>query len=299
MNDAVAQSGQKIQEGMQTVQKIWESAAEYLVKYGFQVLGGLIILFVGFKVANWAARFFIRFGQKKKFDVTLTQFLAGALRITILVFVVLMAIEKFGVTISPLIAAAGALIFGASFAIQAPLSNYAAGLMVILTRPFVVGDTVKIKDVSGVVHEVKLPCTVLVTGDGEKITIPNKDIVGEILYNSAGNKVVEKNVGISYADDPQKATDVIREALKKLPKVCQDPTPQIGIETFGDSSINIGMRYWVPTKEYYHMLYAANLAVYRALMEAGITIPYPQREIRVLSDGKLHLDSAALMREDC
>ena len=170
MNETVNQGAQKIQEGIQMVQKLGETAVELLVKYGFQVLGGLIILFVGFKIANWAAHLFIQFGEKKKFDITLTKFIAGVIRITLLIFVVLMAVEKFGVTINPLIAAASAAIFGASFAIQAPLSNYAAGLSVILTRPFVVGNTLRIKGISGVVEEVKLPCTILVNEDGERLS---------------------------------------------------------------------------------------------------------------------------------
>ncbi len=283
MNDTVAQSTQKIQEGIQMVQKLGELAVEYLVKYGFQVLGGLIILFVGLKIADWAANLFIKFGEKKKFDITLTKFVANILRVAIIIFVALMAIEKFGVTINPLIAAASAMIFGASFAIQAPLSNYAAGLMVILTRPFHVGDTLQMKGtVSGVVEDIKLPCTVLITEDGEKITIPNKDIVGEILFNSAANKVVEVTVGISYGDDPERAIDVIRRALEKEPRVQKTPAPQIGIDTFGDSAINLGLRYWVPTKEYFHAKYAVNLAIFRALKAANITVPFPQREIRMV-----------------
>ena len=171
VNDTVSQGAQKIQEGIVMAQKLGETAIEFLVKYGFQVLGGLIILFIGWKIASWAANLFVKFGEKKHFDVTLTKFVANIIKWTILIFVTLMAVEKFGVTINPLIAAASAAIFGASFAIQAPLSNYAAGLMVILTRPFHVGDTIQIKGVGGVVQEVKLPNTVLVTEDGETITI--------------------------------------------------------------------------------------------------------------------------------
>ena len=283
VNDTVAQGTQKIQEGIVMAQKLGDVVVEYFVKYGFQVLGGLVTLFIGFKLANWAAHLFTKFGEKKKFDVTLTKFLANMIRGAILVFVVLMAIEKFGVTINPLIAAASAMIFGASFAIQAPLSNYAAGLMVILTRPFKVGDTIKVKGFCGIIEEVKLPCTILITEDGEKITIPNKEIVGEILWNSAENSVVEKSIGISYSDDPQKAVDVIREALKKHSKVRQSPVPQIGIESFGDSAIILGMRYWVPSKEHYHVMYEVNLAIFQAIKQAGITIPYPQREVRMIS----------------
>lgn len=284
VNETVAQGTQKIQEGIQMVQKLGEVAVEYLVKYGFQVLGGLIILFVGFKIAKWAANLFIKFGEKKKFDITLTKFVASIISVAIMIFVTLMALEKFGVTINPLIAAASAMIFGASFAIQAPLSNYAAGLMVILTRPFHVGDTLQMKGgtICGIVQDIKLPCTVMITEDGERITIPNKDIVGEILFNSATNKVVEITVGVSYGDDPERAVDVIRRALEKEARVQKTPAPQIGIDAFGDSAINIGLRYWVPTKEYYHAKYAVNLAIFRALKAANITIPFPQREVRMI-----------------
>lgn len=283
VNTTVSQGAQKIQEGIAMAQNIWETILEYLVKYGFQVLGGIIILFIGWKIANWVAGLFVKFGEKKHFDITLTKFIAGIIRTLVMIFVFLMALEKFGVTIAPMVAAASALIFGTSFALQAPLSNYAAGLMVILTRPFVVGNTIQVKGIGGVVEEVKLPCTVLVTEDGEKITIPNKEIVGEIVWNSAANKVVEITVGVSYDSDPARAIEVIRGALNSETRVQKTPEPQIGIDNFGDSAINIGLRYWVPTKEYYHAKYAVNLSIYRALQGAKIAIPFPQREVRMIT----------------
>lgn len=273
----------KINESMAMAQKVYDTLVEYLVKYGLQVLGGLIILLVGLKIADWLAKLFENFCLKKKLDITLTHFLGGIIRAIVLVFAGLMAVEKFGVTISPLIASVSALIFGASFAIQAPLSNYAAGLTVILTRPFVVGNTITVQGVTGVVHEVKLPCTILLSEDGEKITIPNKDIVGQILHNSAEYKVVEKTIGISYADDPERAVKLIRETLKKISKIASKPEPQIGIHAFGDSAIEIGLRYWVPTTEHHSVMHEANLAVYKALKDAAITIPFPQREVRMVS----------------
>lgn len=276
-------AAKSVQEGMSMVHKLSDTVIDYLVKYGFQALGGILILLVGFWLAGYAAKLLFEFCQKRHMDLILSKFLSNTVKAAILVFVILMAVEKFGVTISPLIATVSAMIFGASFAIQAPLSNYAAGLSVILTHPFTVGSTICVKGVHGIVQEVKLPCTILVNGDGEKIMIPNKDIVGEILYNSGENKVVERTVGISYGDDPQKAIQVIADALKRIPKVCQISTPQIGIDNFGDSSINIGLRYWVPTREYFQTLHQANLEIYKALGAARITIPFPQREVRVVS----------------
>lgn len=277
-------AGKSIQEGWSMVQKFSDVAIDYLVKYGFQVLGGILILLAGMWLANWVSGLFFKACQKRHMDITLTKFFTMVVKIAIMVFVVLTALEKFGVTISPLLATVSAMIFGASFAIQAPLSNYAAGLSVILTRPFSVGNTITVKSVSGVVDEIKLPCTILINGEGEKITIPNKDIVGEILFNSGEYKLVERAIGISYSDDPAKAVALILETMKHLPKISQAPAaPQVGVDNFGDSSINIGMRYWVPTKEYHQTMHEANLSIYEALTKAGITIPFPQREVRIIS----------------
>ena len=196
----------------------------------------------------------------------------------------IIAIGKFGISIAPFIAALGALAFGTSFAIAGPVSNYGAGLVIILSRPFIIGNTITIKDVSGVVEEIHLAVTILTTEDDEKITIPNKHIVGEILQNSFANKVVEGSVGISYEDDPENAVAVIQRALADIDDICSEPPPQIGIEAFGESSIDLGLRYWVPTKKYFQTLYRGNMAVHKALREAGITIPFPQRDVRLSKD---------------
>ena len=149
-----------------------------------------------------------------------------------------------------------------------------------------VNDTIQIQGVSGVVEEVGLAATRLSTEDGEQITIPNKHIVGEILINSFENKVVEASIGISYDDNAQTAIDTIQKALQAIPEIVTEPAPQIGIEEFADSSVNIGMRYWVPTKQYFQTLYQANLAVYKALEQAGITIPFPQRDIHMSAENQ-------------
>jgi len=145
----------------------------------------------------------------------------------------------------------------------------------------VVGNTITINGVSGVVDEIHLAVTILSTEDDEIITIPNKHIVGEILHNSFANKIVEATVGISYQDDPERAAEVIQQALAGIADICSEPPPQVGIEAFGESSIDLGMRYWVPTKKYFQTLYRGNMAVHKALHGAGITIPYPQRDVHI------------------
>ena len=267
-------------EVIRLLHRVATLSVDFIVKYSFQVLGGILILLAGLKLSQWLARLFTRFCDKKGIDVTLSRFLGGALRVLVMVFVIMVALEKFGITIAPLVAAGSALVFGGSFAIQGPLSNYAAGLSIILGKPFVVGDTISVIGVSGVVDEVVLARTVLVTADGERIFIPNKHIVGEVIHNSKGNKVVEGTIGISYSDDPEKAIATVKEALRRFPQVAEFPVPQVGIKEFGDSSVNLALRYWVPTRQYYQTLFEVNLAVYGAFRKAGITIPFPQREVR-------------------
>ena len=269
-----------------TAERYLDMITEFGVKYGFQVLAAVITLIIGLIVARWLSRVVVRVGEKRNLDITLSRFLGNVVKLIIIGFVLIMALGKLGIAITPFIAALGAIAFGSSLALSGLLSNYGAGLTIIITRPFVVGNTIKVKGVSGVVEEIGLGATHLSNEDGEEITIPNKHIVGEILTNSFENKVVEMTIGISYEADSREATRIIEKALKKIPAIVDQPAPQIGIQEFADSSVNIGMRYWVPTKQYFQTLYQANTAVYDALNEAGITIPFPQRDIHMVPDSQ-------------
>lgn len=271
---------------IKAAERYMDMLIEFGVKYGFQVLAAVITLIVGLMVARWLSGLVVRVCEKRNLDVTLSRFLGNVVRLIIIGFVLIMALSKLGISITPLIAALGAVAFGSSLALSGLLSNYGAGLTIIVARPFVVGNTISVKGVSGVVEEIGLGATHLSNEDGERITIPNKHIVGEILTNSFENKVVEMTIGISYGDDCRQAARIIRETLEKIPAIVDSPAPQIGVQEFADSSVNIGMRYWVPTKQYFQTLYQANLAVYAALNEAGISIPFPQRDIHMVSESE-------------
>lgn len=271
-------------EEITQLQKVLGTVIDFCVRYSFQIVGALIILGLGLYFAGWMSRLILRVCERKGVDVTLTSFLARFVKVVILTFVIIMSLGKFGISVAPLIAALGAMAFGTSFALQGPLSNYGAGFVIIVTRPFVVGNTIAVDGVNGVVEAVTLSTTVLSTADGEQITIPNKKIVGEVLTNSFENKIVETSIGISYDDDPEKAIRILREVLSAFPNIPSTPAPQIGIDEYADSAIALGMRYWVPTKEYFEMKYAINLAIYKEFKDAGITIPYPQRDVHIISN---------------
>jgi small conductance mechanosensitive channel len=268
-----------MKEQVDMAQQVYQLVVNFLVTYSFQLLGAVLVVIVGYIVGAWVSRALLRLQERRNVDLTLRQFIASTVRLIVVGMFLIVALSQLGVSITPLIAAIGGLAVGASFAIQGPISNYGAGLVIILTRMFKVGDTITVLDCSGIVEEITLATTILITEDGERTVIPNRQIAGEVHTNSFAYRVVEGQVGIAYQDDPDKAIGVIRDAIAELDGVPDTPQPQIGIASFGDSSVNIDYRFWVPTQRYFELLHAGNLAVYRALQANQITIPFPQREV--------------------
>ena len=159
-----------------------------------------------------------------------------------------------------------------TIAMQGPLSNYGAGLAIILGRPFKVGDTITLGRNSGVVENVKLAGTVLVGEDGERITIPNKEIVGQVVVNSAARRVVQTKIAVAADTDITKAIDALRNALSVHEALKDGPGPQIGVHDFTYGRLVLGVRYWVPSRSYFEMRYKLNHDLLTALREAGVQL---------------------------
>ncbi len=257
---------------------ITKNGANWAIAVGIVALG----VWLGKSIAN----LILRICEKRSIDITLARFFAGFAKIVIIIFAAVMALGKAGIEITPLVALLGASAFGLSLAVQGPISNYGAGVVLIITRPFKVGDTLTLNGLCGLVDCVNLGNTQLINEDEERITIPNRKVLGEIFTNSEVYKVVEAEVGIAYSSDPEQAIRVITEAVSAVDGISDTRKPDVGIETFGDSSINIGYRVWVPTAKYHRMRYALNLAVYKALQQAEIEIPFPQRDVHLIDPRK-------------
>ena len=271
-----------MEKELQQAQEIYKLVTEFFVTYSFQILGAVIIMGLGVIVAKKVSNIVFKICRNKQLDITLTHFVSSTTKIIIIVMVAVIALGKLGISVTPFVAAIGALSLGAGLAVQGLLSNYGAGLNIILARPFVVGDTIRVKNVIGQVKEVRLAYTILNDEDNVEITIPNRHIIGEILSNSHNDTLAEEVVGISYDSDPEKAIAVIIEALNSIENISTERKPQVGIENFADSSIAIGIRFWVRTDRYFETRYRANAAIFKALKSANITIPFPQREVRIL-----------------
>ena len=263
------------------LEQVLAQLIQFFVSYFFQMLAAGVLFLAGWVVANRLAALITTVCGKKKMDIVLAQFLGGLVKVLTLTIFTVVALSALKIDVSPFIAAIGAGAFGLTLALKGPLSNYGSGVAIILTRPFTVGHTITIGGHSGVVEEVKLAATVLSTADGESITIPNKSILGEVLVNSFGNQLVKGSVGVTYDCDPERAVQVVRKALASVEGVAAQPSLQVGIETFGDSALHLGYRYWVTSKLRHEVCYEVNLAVYKALKSAGIEIPYQRRDVHL------------------
>jgi len=259
-----------MQQELETVTKLVDTLVEFAVQYGFQLLGALVFLFIGLKTAAWTGRKITLVAQARDIDPTLSRFIGNIVKLVVVVFVAIITLGNFGISTAPLIALAGASAFGATMALQGPLSNYGAGLSIILSRPFAVGDMISVKKVSGMVDEISLAATVLVGEDGEKITVPNKEIVGEVIVNSNEQRIVETRIALAYDEDSDRALAVLRQVLSDAAKVGSDPKPQVGIHDFTYGGIVIGLRFWVPGREYFQTRYGVNEALLNGLKAAGI-----------------------------
>lgn len=264
-----------MQKELENMQKFYDLIIEFFVNYSFQLIGAIIILIIGFYVAKKVSIFIEKLCLNKNFDVTLTSFLAITVRIAIIAGFTIIALGKLGITITPFVAAIGAMSLGAGLAMQGLLSNFGAGFSIIATRPFVVGNTISIQGYTGVVKTIKLSYTILETEDKEEITIPNKHIIGETLINSFDYTIVEMTVGIDYDCDPAYAIEVVAKVLEETEGISTESKAQVGIKEFADAAVNIELRYWALTQQYNEIQYKVNLALFYALKKENITIPFP------------------------
>ena len=261
---------------------IYQMVLAFFINYSFQIVGAVIILIIGILIARKVANAVLRLCERKALDITLSRFIASAVRLIVIAMVLIVALGKLGISVTPFVAAIGALSLGAGLAVQGLLSNYGAGLNIILTRPFVVGDTICVQGVAGVVKEVHLAVTIISDEDDVRITIPNKHIIGEIIHNSSTLSLAELEIGIAYSEDPQQAIAIVEEAIRSTGGYDTDKVPKVGIDSFGDSSVNLGIRVWVPTQQFYDIKFKLNQAIFLALKSHHIEIPFPQRDVRIV-----------------
>ncbi len=273
-----------LKDELDQVSYFYNVIVEFFTNYSFQLVGAFIIFIIGYIFAGKIAGLVLRLCERHKLDVTLSRFLANTSKMLIVVMITIIALGKLGISVTPFIAAIGAISLGAGLALQGLLANYAAGFNIIIIRPFVVGDTITVQGVTGLVKEVLLAYTILSDEDNVEITIPNKHIVGEVLHNSKHDSLLELSVGIDYSENPLEVVAMLEDVIGKLDIVSEVRKPLIGIDAFADSAINIAVRLWTPTENLYSAKYTAYKEIYLALDRANIKIPFPQRDVHLIKE---------------
>ena len=274
MNDQIA-----------TISSVKSTLLDLAIRFGPKLLVAILIIVVGVMASRWVSRWLLRMLGRLELEAPVRLLLARVGWAACFVLFVIMALQNLGVELLPLIAGLGVAGAGIALATQGVLSNMVAGLSIIFAKPFRVGEYIEIAGVEGTVETITLFSTTLLHVDRSRVVVPNRKIVGEILHNYGRIRQLEVVVGVAYDADLRAALEAIREVLTANARVLKDPVALVQPMQLADSSVNIAVRPWVLVNDYG----SATGEIYTAIVETfrvrGIVIPFPQREVRLLSAG--------------
>ena len=264
-----------------------QKAIEWSQTTGFDILKALLLAIVIFVVGKWVAgvlRNKIKAAmEKKKVDPALISFGTSIIYYLLMIVVVLSAIRPLGVEATSLVAIIGAAGLAVGLALQGSLSNFAAGVLIIMFRPFSIGDVINAGGQVGKVTEIGVLATILTSPDNQKIIVPNGAIMGGSITNVTANPTrrVDMVVGVSYSDDLDKVQSIILDVLNADERILKDPAPQVVVAEMADSSVNFKVRPWCATADYWNVYFDFQKNIKQRLDKEGVTIPFPQRDVHI------------------
>jgi small conductance mechanosensitive channel len=271
MNDEVA-----------TISHAKSTLIELAIRFGPRLFTASLILIAGMFVSGWVSRWFLQFLGRRDLEPPLRLLLSRIAWAFCALLFALLALQNLGVELLPLLAGLGVAGAGIALATQGVLSNIVAGLSIIFSKPFRVGEYIAIAGVEGVVESITLFNTTLGHVDLSRVVVPNRKVVGEILHNYGRIRQVEVQIGVAYDSDLAKVLGLIHEVLQANPRVLREPPPVVQPVQFGDSSVGIAVRPWVAVQEQVAASGEIHAAVLEALRARGVVIPLPQREVRLI-----------------
>lgn len=257
------------------------------VDYTISVIGAIVLLIIGFMVAGQVRKLVYAGIMKTKHgDQTLAGFISRAARYAVLAMVVVMVLSQFGVQTASIIAALGAAGLAIGLALQGTLQNVASGLVLMFLRPFKVGDYIESSGVSGVIQEIGLFATELKTLDGLYVLAPNSEVWGTPITNFSREKTrrFDLSIGIGYDDDIDKAMKVMQQIIAKDDRVLNNPEPFLFVDSLGNSAVGVTCRVWINTTDWWATTRDLTKNAKQAFDKAGISIPYPQRDVHVFNE---------------
>lgn len=280
----MAQAEGQMVQAEKTVQAAIDALVNIGTEYGMSVIGALVILVVGWWLAGWARHAVAKaLGRVKSIDVTLIPFLSTLVHYVVVVVVLVAVLNQFGVQTTSIIAVLGAAGLAIGLALQGTLQNVAAGVMLLMLRPFKLGDAIDAGGQAGAVVEIGLFTTELKTPDGIFKSVPNSAIWGASITNFSRNPTrrIDLLASISYGDDLDGAMTVLKGLLEADPRVLKDPAPEVMVMAMAASSVDINMRAWVKGADYWPTLFDLNKKVKLGLEAAGFSIPFPQQDVHM------------------
>ncbi len=270
------------------MEEIINKVYQLLTVYGLKVIAALAIFIIGRWVAKGIRKIIERIMAKSKVDPTLISFTANLAYIGLLAFIVIAALGQLGIQTTSFIAVLGAAGLAVGLALQGSLSNFAAGFLLIIFRPFKVGDLIEGAGVFGVVEAIQIFTTQLKTADNKTVIVPNAKLTDDNIVNWTvkGTRRVDLVVGIGYEDDIDKARSLMNEVIAADDRILKNPEPQIAVSELADSSVNFVVRPWVKVNDYWGVYFDLTEKIKKAFDANGVSIPFPQRDIHVYQHDK-------------
>ncbi|MCX7927004.1 MAG: mechanosensitive ion channel [Candidatus Omnitrophica bacterium] len=261
----------------------WDKLLSIALPFLFNLLYALIIFLVGKWLARWATRLIEQALVRAKVDPAVASFAKSMIYFGIMIFVVTAALNKIGIETTSFIALVGAAGLAIGLALQGALANFAAGVLLLLFKPFKVGDFIEAAGKLGTVVEIQIFNTILTTPDNRRMIIPNSKITGDILTNftDINQRRVDLTFSISYKDDIKKAKEVLQKLVDSDPRILKEPKPVVAVMELAESSVNLVCRPWVAPKDYWNVYFDLLEKGKIELEKNGITIPFPQRDVHI------------------
>jgi small conductance mechanosensitive channel len=261
----------------------WLEAKDFLIQFGINLGTAILILLVGFWIAKQVRLGLTRLFQKKDIEPSLQTFLRSLISILIKVMVIITALYQLGIEMTSFVALLGAAGLAIGMAFSGTLSNFAGGVIILLFKPYRVGDFIQTQGETGIVKEILIFNTIMNTTDNKRIILPNGAIANGNITNFTMEKMrrVDFSYGIAYGDDFKVARDTLMRFIKEDDRILNEPEPFVALGSLGDSSVNITVRVWTSTENYWPVFFAMNERVYTEFPEHGLHIPFPQMDVHL------------------
>ncbi len=261
----------------------WLLAKGMIMEYGLKLIYAIVILMIGLWIIKAISNGLKKFMVKRKVDESLVPFLTSMLNMVLKVMLVITVMSMLGIQMTSFIAILGAAGLAVGMALSGTLQNFAGGVMILIFKPFKVGDFIDAQGYTGVVNEIQIFITILTTPDNKTVIIPNGGLANGSLINFSAQETrrVDWTFGIAYGDKAEDAKKILMELMNADERILQNPEPFVGLSELGDSSLNFATRAWVKSEDYWGVFFDMNENVYNAFNEKGLSIPFPQMDVHV------------------